>query len=79
MKKQDRITSIPLQNYIDELYLLNKTIGESAGSSEKMHLLPRIYRNWKDSLPDLENAPLFKMVGKTKKDYESIEKSLSIQ
>ncbi len=74
MKKQNRITSIPLYEYLDELVLLNETVGESAGSSKKNHLLPRIYRKWKDSLPDLENAPLFKVVGKKKKYDELMEK-----
>lgn len=74
MKIQNRITSIPLYEYLDELVLLNETVGESAGSSKKDHLLPRIYRKWKDSLPDLENAPLFKVVGKKKKYDELMEK-----
>ncbi len=67
MKRKDKIKSVPLQNFLDELILLNKTIGKGAGSSKKEHLLPRIYRKWKDALPDLENAPLFKVVGKKKK------------
>jgi len=29
-------------------------------------LLPRIYRKWKNALPDLEGAPLFKVLGKRK-------------
>jgi len=69
MKKQGKITSIPLEGHYDLLTLLNKTIGEAAGSSEKEHLLPRIYRKWKDILPNLEEAPLFKVLGR-KKEYD---------
>jgi adenylate cyclase len=29
-------------------------------------MLPRIYRKWKSALPDIENAPLFKIVGRNK-------------
>ena len=47
MKKKEKITSVLLQNHLDELILLNKTIGAEAGSSKKEHLLPRIYRKWK--------------------------------
>ena len=32
-------------------------------------MLPRIYRKWKDALPNLEEAPLFKVLGK-KKEYD---------
>jgi TolB-like protein len=74
MKKRGRITSIPLQNQLETLALLNKTVGASAGSSKKEHLLPRIYRKWKDALPDLENAPLFKVVGRKKRYDELMEK-----
>ena len=69
MKKLGKITSIPLEGHYDLLALLNNTIGETAGSSDKEHLLPRIYRKWKDILPNLEEAPLFKVLGK-KKEYE---------
>jgi TolB-like protein/Tfp pilus assembly protein PilF len=69
MKKSGKITSIPLDSKIDQLILLNETVGESAGSSEKEVLIPRIYRKWKDVLPDLENAPLFRILGR-KKEYE---------
>ncbi|MCK5311960.1 MAG: tetratricopeptide repeat protein, partial [Desulfobacteraceae bacterium] len=71
MKKKDKITSIPLQNHLDELILLNKTVGEEAGSSKREYLLPRIYRKWKDALPDLGKAPLFKIVGR-KKRYDDL-------
>jgi TolB-like protein len=74
MKKRGRITSIPLQEQLDVLALLNKTVGASAGSSKKEHLLPRVYRKWKDALPDLENAPLFKVVGRKKRYDESMDK-----
>jgi TolB-like protein len=64
MKRLGRVTSIPLEDHLDLLALLNETIGGAVGSSEKEHLLPRIYRKWKDALPDLEEAPLFKVVGR---------------
>jgi hypothetical protein len=63
MKKLGKITSISLSEHLDLLVLLNETIGGSAGSSEKENLLPRIYRKWKNALPNLEGAPLFKVLG----------------
>ena len=69
MKRQGKITSIPLEGHQDLLALLNETIGGAAGSSETENLLPRIYRKWKDALPNLEEAPLFKVLGK-KKEYD---------
>ena len=70
MKRLGKITSILLQEHSDLLALLNETIGGSAGSSDNEHLLPRIYRKWKDALPDLENGPLFKVIGR-KKELEN--------
>jgi len=70
MKRLGKITSIPLQERSDLLTLFNETIGGSAGSSDKEHLLTRIYRKWKDALPDLENGPLFKVIGR-KKELEN--------
>ncbi len=49
-------------------YFTERAVGGSAGSSEKS-INPRIYRKWKDALPDLENAPLFRVIGR-KKEYE---------
>jgi TolB-like protein len=69
MKRQGKMTSIPLEGHHDLLALLNETIGESAGSSDKENLLPRIYRKWEHALPNLEEAPLFMVLGK-KKGYE---------
>jgi len=69
MKKLGKISSIPLEHHLDLLALLNETVGGSAGSSDKENLLPRIYKKWKDALPDLEDAPLFKVLGR-KKDYD---------
>ena len=69
MKKLGKITSISLEHHLDLLALLNETVGGSAGSSDKENLLPRIYKKWKDALPDLEDAPLFKVLGR-KKDYD---------
>ena len=68
MKKSGKIRSIPLQEHLDLLALLNETIGGAAGSSEKENLLHRIYTKWKDALPNLEEAPLFKVLGKKKKE-----------
>ena len=69
MKRLGKITSIPLEGHYDLLALLNETVGGSAGLSDKENLLPRIYRKWKDALPNLEEAPLFKVLGK-KKEYD---------
>jgi TolB-like protein/Flp pilus assembly protein TadD len=74
MKKNNKVTSILLKNHLDELILLNKTVGEAAGSSKKGYLLPRIYRKWKDALPDLEKAPLFKIIGRKKKYDDLMDK-----
>ena len=68
MKKSGKIKSIPLQEHLDLLALLNETIGGAAGSSDKENLLHRIYTKWKDALPNLEEAPLFKVQGKKKKE-----------
>ncbi len=69
MKKLGKITSIPLEGHHDLLALLNETIGGSAGSSEEETLLSRIYRKWQHALPNLEEAPLFMVLGR-KKGYE---------
>ncbi len=69
MKRQGRLTSIPLEGHHDLLALLNETVGASAGSSDKENLLPRIYRKWQHALPNLEEAPLFKVLGR-KKEYD---------
>ena len=69
MRKSDNIRSVPLEDHAEVLALLNETVGGSAGSSETEKLLPRIYRKWKDTLPDLENASLFKVIG-MKKGYD---------
>ena len=75
MKRLGKITSIPLEGNFDLLVLLNDTVGGSAGSSEKENLLPRIYRKWKDALPNLEEAPLFKVLGRQKKYDEGAGKT----
>ena len=69
MKKLGEIKSIPLEKHYDTLALLNETVGGGAGSSDTEKLLPRVYRKWKDALPDLEHAPLFRVLGK-KKEYD---------
>ncbi len=70
MKKLGKIKSIPLQEHLDLLVLLNETVGGVAGSSDKENLLSRVYRKWKDALPNLEEAPLFKVLGKKKEEGE---------
>jgi len=77
MKRQGKIRSILMEEHLELLALLNETVGGSAGSSEKELLLPRIYRKWKDALPDLEDARLFNVLGK-KKQYSGDWKDLSI-
>ena len=64
MKKQGKVTSILLEKHYDLLALLNETVGSSAGSSRRENLLPRIYKKWKGALPNLEGAPLFKVLGR---------------
>src|SRR5574342_851500 len=75
MKRLGKITSIPLEGHHDLLALLNETVGGSAGSSETENLLPRIYRKWQHALPNLEEAPLFKVLGKKKGFEEGIGKA----
>jgi len=74
-KRLGKITSIPLEEHAPLLALLNDTIGGSAGTSDKEHLLPRIYRKWKDALPDLENGPLFKVIGRKKELEDGVGKT----
>ena len=69
MKRQGKIISIPLEGHHELLALLNETIGGSAGSSEEESLLSRIYKKWQHALPNLEEAPLFMVLGR-KKGYE---------
>jgi adenylate cyclase len=77
MKKSGKMAFIPLGQHHAILALLNDTVGGSAGASGMDHLLPRIYRKWQHVLPNLEQAPLFKVLGK-KKDYDQgAEKSYS--
>ena len=64
-----------MEHHLDLLALLNETVGGSAGSSDKENLLPRIYKKWKDALPDLEDAPLFKILGRKKGYDEGIGKA----
>jgi len=69
MKRLGKITSIPLEGHHDLLALLNETIGGSAGSSKEENLLSRIYKKWLQALPNLEEGPLFMVLGR-KKGYE---------
>ncbi len=75
MKKLGKIASVPLEKYLDLLALLNESVGGSAGSSDKKNLLQRIYRKWKDALPNLEEAPLYKVLGRKKEYDEGIGKT----
>jgi len=75
MKQAGKISFVPLDPYVEILALLNETVGASAGSSEKKSMMLRIYRKWKDALPDLENAPLFKVAGRKKGYEEGAEKT----
>ena len=75
MKQLGKITSIPLEKHLDLLALLNESVGGSAGSSDKKNLLARIYRKWKDALPNLEEAPLYKVLGRKKEYDEGIGKT----
>jgi adenylate cyclase len=77
MKKRGRIIPIPMEEHLDLLALFNESIGGSAGSSDKENLLPRIYRKWHLALPNLEEAPLFKVLGKKKEYDEGGDKSYS--
>ena len=70
MKRLGKIKSISLQDHLDLLALLNESVGGAAGSSDKENLLPRIYIKWKNALPNLEEAPLFKVLGKNKEEGE---------
>ena len=75
MKSLGKVTSIPLQEHLDLIVLLNATVGASAGSSEKENLLPRVYRKWKDALPNLEEAPLFRVLGRKKENSDGIART----
>jgi TolB-like protein/cytochrome c-type biogenesis protein CcmH/NrfG len=75
MKRLGKITSIPLEGRHDLLALLNESVGGFAGSSNEENLLPRIYRKWKDALPNLEEAPLFKVLGRRKRYDEGAGKT----
>ena len=70
MKSSGKIRSIPLWEHLDLLSLLNESVGGAAGSSEKVNLLHRIYTKWVDALPNLEEAPLFKVLGRKKEEAD---------
>jgi adenylate cyclase len=78
MKRLGKMTSIPLEGHHNLLALLNDTVGGSAGSSDKGNLLIRIYKKWKDALPNLEEAPLFKVLGRKKGYEEGIGKAYTL-
>jgi TolB-like protein len=75
MKMRGNVASVPIEAHYDTLVLLNETIGGKAGSSDRENLLPRIYRKWKDALPDLEHAPLFTIPGRRKEYEDSVGKT----
>jgi adenylate cyclase len=75
MKKQGKPFSVPLAKHLKLLALLNETVGGSVGASNRDNMLPRIYRKWKSALPDIENAPLFKIVGRNKYYDDSAAKT----
>jgi TolB-like protein len=75
MKKLGRIASIPLEDHYETVALLNETIGEHAGSSSREQLLPRVYRKWMGALPDLDHAPLFRVVGRSKEYEDAVGKT----
>ena len=77
MKRLGRITSIPLDEHHQILAVLNETVGGAAGSSNSEQLLPRIYRKWKDALPNLEHAPLFRVLGRSKEYEDAVGKTYS--
>ena len=77
MKRLNRVVPVSLEAHHEILALLNETVGSSAGSSKKQKLIPRIYKKWKSALPDIENAPLFRIPGKKKSFEESYEKIFS--
>jgi TolB-like protein len=70
MKRLGKIKYISLQDHLDLLALLNESVGGAAGSSDKENLLSRIYIKWKNALPNLEEAPLFKVLGRKKEEGE---------
>jgi adenylate cyclase len=75
MKQLGKVTSIPIEKHLDLLVLLNESVGGSAGSSDKKNLLHRVYRKWKDALPNLEEAPLYKVLGRKKEYDEGVGKT----
>jgi TolB-like protein/Flp pilus assembly protein TadD len=75
MKKMGKVASVPMEKHLDLLALLNESVGGSAGSSDKKNLLQRIYRKWKDALPNLEEAPLYKVLGRRREYDEGIGKT----
>jgi adenylate cyclase len=80
MKRSGKIKSIPMAEHLDQIALLNETIGGAAGSSDKENLLNRIYNKWKVALPNLEEAALFKVLGRKKEDEgEGIGKAYSFK
>ncbi len=75
MKQAGGVSFLPLSQHVEILSLLNETVGKSAGSSKKKHMLPRIYQKWKNALPDLEGAPLFKVLARKREFDETGDKT----
>jgi TolB-like protein/Tfp pilus assembly protein PilF len=64
--REGAASAVPLKDHSSTLAVLNETVGGGVGSSEESKLLRRIYKKWRSDLPDLEKAPLFLVVGRTK-------------
>ena len=69
MKRQGKITSIVLEGHHDLLALLNETIGECCRIIGEGELAAKDLQEMEDALPNLEEAPLFKVLGR-KKGYD---------
>lgn len=78
MRKVGKVTPVPLEKHHAVLAMLNDTVGGSAGSSENKALLQRIYVKWKHSLPSLDDAPLFTILGRTKSYDEGNRKTYQL-
>lgn len=69
MRRCNPDATVPLKDHAEVLALLNETVGNGAGSSNWSKLIGRIYRKWKEALPNLEGAPLFNVIG-CKKEFD---------
>ncbi|MCB2171095.1 MAG: hypothetical protein KQI78_25845, partial [Deltaproteobacteria bacterium] len=74
MRRGNPDATVPLKDHAAVLALLNETVGGGAGSSNWSKLIGRIYRKWKEALPNLEGAPLFNVIGCKKEFDEGADK-----